>query len=133
MFFGAAVISTAQRIPPNSWPHNYTGIPSGAYSPQWQRCTCCFVLCFLDFDYRIPQDFEVKDALPNVTVPLPRSFAGSISTNRAGHANDSLFFWGFEREKGSLTAAAHERVEEPWIIWLNGGPGSSRRVIQSIN
>jgi hypothetical protein len=23
---------------PSSWPHNYTGIPSGAYSPEWQKC-----------------------------------------------------------------------------------------------
>lgn len=70
------------------------------------------------FDYL---DFEVKDPLPNVTQPLPRSFAGSISVNRAKHPNDTLFFWGFEKEQGSLTADAGERDEEPWLIWLNGG------------
>ncbi|KIM79111.1 hypothetical protein PILCRDRAFT_823685 [Piloderma croceum F 1598] len=102
----ALSVSTAQ-IPLNSWPHNYTDIPSGAYSPKWQNY------------------FEVKDPLPNVTVPLPRSFAGSISTNRPGHGNNSLFFWGFEKEHGSLTAAANERSNDPYLIWLNGGPGSS--------
>jgi carboxypeptidase D len=70
----------------------------------------------------------VKDPLPNITEPLARSFAGSITTNRPGHANDSLFFWGFEKEKGSLTAAADERIDKPWLIWLNGGPGASRCV-----
>jgi carboxypeptidase D len=72
-----------------------------------------------------PQDFEVKDPLPNVTDPLTRSFAGSISTNRAGHPNDTLFFWGFEKENGSLTAPDSDK---PWLIWLNGGPGTSRFV-----
>jgi carboxypeptidase D len=75
-----------------------------------------------------PPDFEVKDPLPNVTALLHRSFAGSISTNRAAHGNNTLFFWGFEKEDGSLTAAADERIHDPWIIWLNGGPGSSRSV-----
>jgi carboxypeptidase D len=70
-----------------------------------------------------PQDFEVKDPLPNVTDSLTRSFAGSISTNRAGHPNDTLFFWGFEKENGSLTAPDGELMHEPWLIWLNGGPG----------
>jgi carboxypeptidase D len=81
-----------------------------------------------DLHNGVPQDFEVKDPLPNVTNTLPRSFAGSISTNRAGHANDSLFFWGFEKENGSLTAADGELINEPWLIWLNGGPGASRFV-----
>jgi carboxypeptidase D len=75
-------------------------------------------------------DFEVKDTLPNVTVPFPRSFAGSISTNRVAHTNNSLFFWGFEKENGSLTAAANELSDQPWLIWLNGGPGASRCVRQ---
>ncbi|KAH9893404.1 alpha/beta-hydrolase [Cubamyces lactineus] len=92
---------------PSSWPHDYPGKPSGDFSPAWQ-------------DY-----FEVKDSLPNVTWALPRSFAGNIPVNRAGHPNDTLYFWGFEKENGSLTAGANERANEPWGIWLNGGPGSS--------
>ena len=59
--------------------------------------------------------------LPNITGALPRSFAGNIPVNRQGHPNDTLFFWGFEKEDGSLTAAAGERDQEPWGIWLNGG------------
>ncbi|KAI0333871.1 alpha/beta-hydrolase [Cubamyces sp. BRFM 1775] len=92
---------------PSSWPHDYPGKPSGDFSPAWQPY------------------FEVKDPLPNVTWPLSRSFAGNIPVNRAGHPNCTLYFWGFEKERGSLTADAHERADEPWGIWLNGGPGSS--------
>ena len=35
-----------------------------------------------------------------------------------------MFFWAFEKENGSLTAKAGES-NEPWGLWLNGGPGSS--------
>ena len=59
--------------------------------------------------------------MPGVTWDLPRSFAGNIGVNRPGHPNNTLFFWGFEKETGSLTAAADERADEPWGIWLNGG------------
>ncbi len=55
----------------------------------------------------------------------PRSFAGNIGVQREGHPNDTLFFWAFEKEKGSLTADANGTSTEPWGIWLNGGPGSS--------
>jgi len=60
-----------------------------------------------------------------VSFTLGRNWAGSIPVNRAGRPNNTLFFWGFEKENGSLTAAAGERSDEPWGIWLNGGPGSS--------
>lgn len=53
---------------------------------------------------------------------LMRSLQGNIPVNRAGHPNDTLFFWGFEKENGSLTA---EDSTDPWVIWLQGGPGSS--------
>lgn len=66
-------------------------------------------------------DFLVKDSLPNVTFPVPRSFAGNVAVNRENHANDTLFFWAFETQNGSLTAAADERSDVPWAIWLNGG------------
>lgn len=56
-----------------------------------------------------------------MTWTLPRSFAGNIGVNRAGHPNNTLYFWGFEKENGSLTAGADERANEPWGIWLNGG------------
>ncbi|KAH9855778.1 alpha/beta-hydrolase [Lenzites betulinus] len=95
------------RDVPSSWPHDYPGKPSGDFSPAWQNY------------------FEVKGALPNVTWELSRNFAGNIPVGRTGHPNDTLFFWGFEKENGSLTAGANERANEPWGIWLNGGPGSS--------
>ena len=66
-------------------------------------------------------DFEVVEPLPNVSFPINRNWAGNIRVNRTGHQNDTLFFWGFEREEGSLTAPAHGGSNEPWAIWLNGG------------
>ena len=67
-------------------------------------------------------DFLVQEgSLPNVTFPLSRNWAGNIPVNRTNHPNDTLFFWAFEKENGSLTAAAGERSDEPWGIWLNGG------------
>jgi carboxypeptidase D len=66
-------------------------------------------------------DFQVTAALPNITFPLGRSFAGNLPVNRLGHPNDTLFFMGFEKSNGSLTAAANQRANEPWGIWLNGG------------
>ncbi len=59
--------------------------------------------------------------LPNVTFHLPRNFAGNIAVDRPGHPNNTLFFWAFEKEVGSLTASAHGRDDEPWGLWLNGG------------
>ncbi|KAJ7906694.1 hypothetical protein B0H13DRAFT_2505429 [Mycena leptocephala] len=42
-------------------------------------------------------DFEVTGPLENVTWPLPRNFAGSISTKTVGSPNNTAFFWGFEK------------------------------------
>jgi carboxypeptidase D len=68
----------------------------------------------------------VTEKLPNITgtLPaLPRNFAGNIPVNRAGHPNDTLFFWAFENagKHGSLTAPADAKNTDPWIIWLQGG------------
>lgn len=65
----------------------------------------------------------MTDALPNITGALPRSYAGNIPVGRAGHPNDTLFFWAFERPgaNGSLTAPKGANSTEPWIIWLQGG------------
>ncbi|KAF5358669.1 hypothetical protein D9758_007755 [Tetrapyrgos nigripes] len=108
---------------PSTFPHNYTGIPSGDFSPEWQEY------------------FLVKDPLPNVTtqakpdttqagidIDIARNFAGNIAVDRQGHPNNTLWFWAFEKENGSLTVEAGEREDEPWLIWLNGGPGSSSLV-----
>ncbi|KAL9576649.1 MAG: hypothetical protein Q9212_006928 [Teloschistes hypoglaucus] len=54
-------------------------------------------------------------AIPNVSFPLPASWAGQIPI--PGVSNDELFFWLFQAE--------HRNVSENLIIWLNGGPGCS--------
>ena len=67
-------------------------------------------------------DFEVKYPLPILEhLTLSRSFAGNIPVDRPSHPNNTLFFWAFEHENGSLTADAGERADVPWAIWLNGG------------
>lgn len=93
----------------------------------------------VNIDINICSDFQVKDSMPNITFPLQRSFAGNIPVNRPGHPNDTLFFYAFEKFNHSLTGAD---TQSPWalyfmigiflssfllrwIIWLNGGPGSS--------
>lgn len=98
-------IATSQL--PSSFPHKYPGQPIGDFSPKWQRY------------------FEVTERLPNVTFNTGRSYAGNIPVQRAGHPNDTLFFYGFEKSHGSLTAPPNGSNKEPWGIWLNGGPGSS--------
>ncbi|KAF8524855.1 alpha/beta-hydrolase [Hysterangium stoloniferum] len=104
----------AQRrnsTPPNTFPHEYPGIPNA----------------YVNFeDSRAWQDyFLVKDKLPNATFAIQQSYAGNLPVNRPGHPNDTLFFWGFEKTNGSLTRAVNDSDETPWMIWLNGGPGSS--------
>ncbi|KAM5536828.1 hypothetical protein V8D89_009546 [Ganoderma adspersum] len=99
-----------QSAPPDSFPHVWPGQPATSFGPDWQ-------------DY-----FEVKYPLPNLThIALPRSFAGNIPVNRPDHPNNTLFFWAFERQgtNGTLTAPANENNAEHWVIWLQGGPGSS--------
>ncbi|KAI0753313.1 alpha/beta-hydrolase [Daedaleopsis nitida] len=111
---GQSLLAHAQQpqVPPNSFPHAWPGQPKAAFSPAWQKY------------------FEVQYPLPGLNlshVTLPRSFAGNIPVDRPGHPNNTLFFWGFERQgrNGSLTAPAYANNTEPWIIWLQGGPGSS--------
>ncbi|KAJ7741263.1 alpha/beta-hydrolase, partial [Mycena metata] len=70
------------------------------------------------------QDYLVTDPLPNVTFPIARNFAGNVPINNDTATNNTLFFWAFEKSNGSLTAPAGAS-DEPWIIWLNGGPGAS--------
>ncbi|PAV20228.1 alpha beta-hydrolase [Pyrrhoderma noxium] len=99
--------TVTQRTVPNSFPHDYPGKPEGDFSPEWQEY------------------FLVKDPLPNMTFPVNRNWAGSITVNRTNHPNDTLFFWAFESKEGSLTSSANANATEPWALWLNGGPGAS--------
>ncbi|GLB41836.1 putative peptidase S10 family protein [Lyophyllum shimeji] len=108
---GASVLLLNAQIAasqlPSSFPHQYPGQPSGDFSPAWQSY------------------FEVTKQLPNVTFDTGRSYAGNIPVQRPGHPNNTLFFVGFEKIPGSLTAPAKSNNNDPWGIWLNGGPGSS--------
>ena len=66
-------------------------------------------------------DFQVTEPLPGVDFALPNNYAGNIAVQREGHPNDTLFFWAFEHNAGSLTAATGQNSDTPWAIWLNGG------------
>ncbi|KAI0327526.1 alpha/beta-hydrolase [Cubamyces sp. BRFM 1775] len=102
-------LAQGQQVPPNSFPHAWPGQPKGDFSTAWQKY------------------FEVTEPLPGIPRDIPRSFAGNIPVDRAGHPNNTLFFWGFERQgaNGTLTAPASQNNTDPWILWIQGGPGSS--------
>jgi len=55
--------------------------------------------------------------LPNVTWTIGRQYAGNLPVQRG--TNLTLFFWGAESKRGSLTAPAGKN-NGPWNIWLNG-------------
>ncbi|KAL4265511.1 Carboxypeptidase [Pleurotus pulmonarius] len=105
-YFLLARCQSGDDAPPSTFPHIYPGKPKGDFSPAYQSY------------------YEVTDPLPNVTFDVGRMFAGNLPVQRAGHPNDTFFFWAFEKQNGSLTAAANASTD-PWGIWLNGGPGSS--------
>lgn len=104
-FIGCSAANVQNTVPP-------AGRPPVGYSPTWQNCKRIVPLFFISF--LIATDFEVTKPLPNLTHPLARSFAGNIDVNRD---NGTLFFWAFEKSRGSLTAA---KSTDPWMIWLNG-------------
>jgi carboxypeptidase D len=117
---GSLAVVNAQRE--SSWPQDYPGKPKGDLSPEWQSYKCAPTnnhALPTEF-YASLADYQVTEPLPNVTFELGRSWAGNIPVGR-GSANNTLFFWGFEKENGSLTANAGERSGEPWGVWLNGG------------
>ncbi|PPQ62877.1 hypothetical protein CVT24_006275 [Panaeolus cyanescens] len=89
---------------PHAYPYIYPNQPQTGYGPEWQ-------------DY-----FRVPYPLPNITFPLSTSYAGNLPVDREGHPNNTLWFWGFEKSPGSLTAPLDPLNNEPWGIWLSG-PG----------
>jgi hypothetical protein len=68
------------------------------------------------FGPHLQERFRVGQ-LPNVTWTIGRQYAGNLPIQRG--TNLSLFFWGVEHERGSLTAPAG-KSNAPWNIWLNG-------------
>ena len=121
LLFWCGVVVFGQTQP-SSFPHDYPGKPSGGFGTEWQNCKYNIDIKLLNTDSLV--DFQVTGQLPNVSFPTSRSFAGNIPVDRAGHLNNTLFFWAFEKENGSLTADAGSS-NAPWGIWLNGGPGAS--------
>ncbi|GJE98052.1 alpha/beta hydrolase [Phanerochaete sordida] len=105
-FLGAAHAQSGSGPLPSSYPHDYPGKPSGDFSPDWQAY------------------FQVTQPLPGVSFPMGRNWAGNIPVDRPNHPNDTLLFWAWEKQEGSLTADAGSSAD-PWGIWLNGGPGAS--------
>jgi carboxypeptidase D len=67
--------------------------------------------------------YLVTQGLPGITFPLGNNYAGNIPVGRPGHPNNTLFFWGFENNVGSLTAPVDDIQSSPWLIWLGGGGG----------
>jgi carboxypeptidase D len=125
LFVSSALLASlvsAQGSLPSAFPTNYSGIPAGDYSPAWQSCKLYpHHLQSGIMKAQRPKDFLVNtERLPNVTFPLGNSYAGNVYTDRAGHPNNTLFFWAFENEgkKGSLTSPA---TEDPLIFWFSGG------------
>ncbi|TEB36635.1 alpha/beta-hydrolase [Coprinellus micaceus] len=55
---------------PSSWPQDYAGKPSGDFGPNWQSY------------------FRVTDSLPNVTFPIPRSYAGNLPSGPISLSSD---------------------------------------------
>jgi carboxypeptidase D len=122
LIFGLSSLQAHAQVQ-SSAPFAYPDMPTTPYGPDWQYCMRFHTSCPLVPTHHavISPDYEVKDPLPNVTWTMPRSFAGSVSVNRTNHPNNTLFFYAYEREDGSLSAAGGERTGEPWVIWLNGG------------
>lgn len=122
------------HTPPNSFPHEYPGIPNTNANFQdsqaWQNCTFCRVFSSSITQFHL--DFLVKDQLPNMTFPLERSFAGNIPVNRQGHPNDTLFFWAFEKTNGSLTRGANDSSTELVSCSIHLFVFPSRHIILSL-
>lgn len=124
-------LAQSQSSIPNTFPHAWPGQPNGTFSPAWQQCASSYPIPAPSPSFRSSDDthahaiadFEVTEKLPSIPSGLPRMFAGNIPVNRAGHPNDTLFFWAFEKAgaNGTLTAPADVNNTDPWIIWLQGG------------
>lgn len=65
-------------------------------------------------DMNPPPPGEVT-MLPGYGTPKEKQIAGHLTVNE--HCGDNLFFWFFESQS--------DPANDPIVIWLNGGPGSS--------
>ena len=131
----ACRLSLAVAVLPPILPQVYPGPPSGDYSPAWQQCKCIILSHNVKFRSRstpVP-DFQVTEKLPGVDFNLSNSYAGNIGVQRPGHPNDTLFFWAFEHQSGSLTAAVGDNTKQPWAIWLQGGCGRHSGSIYAVD
>lgn len=92
---------------PSTYPHVYPGQPNAPYGPVWQKCKQELVgfvpifsllvqisrlpnLCPMSHGASFCRSVRNRD-LTNLFRALPRSFAGNLPVQRAGHPNDTLF------------------------------------------
>lgn len=66
-------------------------------------------------------DFAVNSSSLGLGFDVGNSYAGNINVQRENHPNNTLYFWGFESQSGSLTAGPGELSDRPWAVWLQGG------------
>jgi hypothetical protein len=100
---------------------NILGCPKEVILPTGSNVRVIRILVFLFVSDPCIPDFQVMKPLPNVTFDLGQNWAGNVAVDRVGHPNNTLFFWAFEKENGSLTAKVDERAKEPWGICSTEG------------
>jgi carboxypeptidase D len=106
----------------SSSPNVYNGMPSGDYDTGWQQCKCARNTSAKTVRrIHTCSDFRVTEKLPGIDFDLGNHYAGNIAVQRPNHPNNTLFFWAFEHQNGSLTAPSGQNDDAPWAIWLQGG------------
>lgn len=69
-----------------------------------------------DLGPHLQEEFRVGK-LPNVSWAIDCQYAGNLPIQRG--TNLTLYFWGVESKRGSLTAPVGKN-NAPWNIWLQG-------------